>query len=166
MDEAFFDRKGRKKFDEEVVPIEKTGYFAILIKKNKVLVSYPPQVDVPEFPGGSMKRWEDFRECLFRKLYEETGVEFMLDKGMKTFEHVINYFADDERPYGVYYIYKQIFIVYDASSYGFEINLPRWKTPENGWAEWVSLDDIFKAKTKINYTHWLAVQELFADFKA
>ena len=50
-----------------------------MVKDDRVLVTYPPQVSVPEFPGGSAGRREDFRGCLFRKLFEETGIEFMLD---------------------------------------------------------------------------------------
>ena len=126
MDKIFFNRRGREKYADDVVPVEKTGYFALLIKDHKVLLTYPPQVNVPEFPGGSCKRREDFRDCLFRKLYEETGVEVMLDKGETSYEQTVNYFADDERPDGTFYIYRQIFIVYDASSYGFDIDVPRW----------------------------------------
>ncbi len=160
MDKIFFNRRGREKYADDVVPVEKTGYFALLIKDHKVLLTYPPQVSVPEFPGGSCKRREDFRDCLFRKLYEETGVEFMLDKGETSYEQTVNYFADDERPDGTFYIYRQIFIVYDASSYGFDIDVPRWKTPENGYAQWVDLEDIFEGRVKVNYCHWTALQKL------
>ena len=161
MDNLYYNRYGQTKFASDIIPMHQKGYFAILIKDNKVLLTYPPQVDLPEFPGGSISRREDFRDCLYRKLYEETGLDFMLDYGVKEFSQTINYFADDAKPNGVYCIYEQMFIVYDASSYGFDTQKENWKTPENGKASWIALEDIISKKIKINYTHWLAVQNLF-----
>lgn len=161
MSDIFYDRRGKPKYADDIIPVQQKGYFAILLKDDKVLVTYPPQVNVPEFPGGTLSRKEDFRECLFRKLYEETGIDFMLDYGLREFHQEINYFADDARPYGTYCIYDQTFIVYDASSYGFDTNVEAWKTPENGMAAWIAVEDIFSAKTKVNYAHWQAVQALF-----
>lgn len=163
MVEVFYDRRGKEKYADDIIPIWQKGYFAILVKDEKVLVTYPPLVKVPEFPGGSISRKEDFRSCLFRKLFEETGIEFMLDSGMRQFEHDINYFAEDARPFGEFCKYNQTFIVYDASSFGFDTSATLWKTPENGMASWVDINDIFEAKTKINYAHWQAFQKLFAD---
>lgn len=165
MSSVFYDRRGKTKYADDIIPLEQKGYFAILVKDGKVLVTYPPQVTVPEFPGGSVSRREDFRECLYRKLYEETGLDFMLDYGVKEFNQTINYFADDAKPYGLCCIYDQTFIVYDASSYGFDTKIDSWRTPENGMASWVAVEDIFSGKTKINYAHWQAVQALFPDKK-
>lgn len=161
MNEVFYDRNGKTKYADNIIPIKQKGYFAILLKDNKVLVTYPPMVERPEFPGGSVSRREDFRNCLYRKLYEETGIEFMLDYGIKEFHQEINYFADDARPFGEYCIYDMTFIVYDASSYGFDTTVSPWKTPENGMAAWIAVEDIFSGKNKVNYTHWQAVQALF-----
>ena len=163
MVEFFYDRRGKEKYADDVIPFEQKGYFAILVKDDRVLVTYPPQVSVPEFPGGSAGRREDFRGCLFRKLFEETGIEFMLDGGLRKYEQNVNYFADDARPFGEFCKYDMTFIVYDASSYGFDTGKERWKTPENGLAAWLDINDIFEGKTKINYAHWLAFQKLFAD---
>lgn len=163
MDEVFYDRRGKEKYADDIIPVEQKGYFAILVKDEKVLVTYPPQVNVPEFPGGSVSRREDFRGCLFRKLFEETGIEFMLDAGVKQYEQDINYFAEDARPYGEFCKYNMTFIVYDASSYGFDTCRGMWKTPENGLAAWININDIFEAKTRINYAHWQAFQNLFAE---
>ena len=75
MSNIFFDRYGRKKYaGDDVIPMHQKGYFAILVWDNKVLLTYPPLVKVPEFPGGTVDRKEDFRDCLYRKLYEETGI--------------------------------------------------------------------------------------------
>lgn len=79
MSDIFYDRRGHEKYADEIIPLHQKGYFAILVKDEKVLVTYPPQVSVPEFPGGTVSRREDFRGCLYRKLYEETGIEFELD---------------------------------------------------------------------------------------
>ena len=163
MDNLFFNRKGRPKYADDVIPAYKNGYFALLVKENKILLTYPPGVGVPEFPGGSIRRSENFRDCLFRKLYEETGVEFMLDKGVRQFEQTVNYFADDKKPSGMFYIYHQFFMVYEADAYGFDVLRPRWKTPENGEAVWADIEDIFSGKVKINYCHWLALQQLFPE---
>lgn len=161
MTEIFYDRFGREKYADDIIPIEQKGYFAILIKDQKVLVTYPPQVNVPEFPGGTVSRKENFRDCLYRKLYEETGIEFALSQGEKTYTQTINYFANDARPFGEYCIYEQTFIVYNASSYGFDTTQAAWRTPESGTAAWIRVSDIFSGTHKINYTHWLAFQELF-----
>lgn len=83
MSDIFYDRRGHEKYADEIIPLHQKGYFAILVKDEKVLVTYPPQVSVPEFPGGTVSRREDFRGCLYRKLYEETGIEFELDWGEK-----------------------------------------------------------------------------------
>lgn len=161
MPSIFFDRRGKEIYADDVIPVRQKGYFAILLKDGKVLVTYPPQVNIPEFPGGTVSRKEDFRACLFRKLYEETGIEFMLDYGTKEYQQEVNYFAEDARPFGMYCIYEQNFIVYDASSYGFNTNEEIWRTPENGHAAWVSAKDILSGKIEINYVHRLAVQALF-----
>lgn len=161
MSDIFYDRRGHEKYADEIIPLHQKGYFAILVKDEKVLVTYPPQVSVPEFPGGTVSRREDFRGCLYRKLYEETGIEFELDWGEKSYQQIVNYFAEDARPFGEYCVYDQTFIVYDASSYGFDTSVSPWRTPENGNAAWLNIQDIFSAKTKINYTHWLAFQHLF-----
>ena len=70
MSDIFYDRRGHEKYADEIIPLHQKGYFAILVKDEKVLVTYPPQVSVPEFPGGTVSRREDFRGCLYRKLYE------------------------------------------------------------------------------------------------
>lgn len=161
MNEPFYDRRGRKKYADDVIPVRQKGYFAILLKDGKVLVTYPPQVSVPEFPGGAISRSEDFRECLYRKLYEETGIEFMLDRGVRNYHQIINYFAEDARPYGEFCVYDMNFIVYDASSYGFDTSCPQCRTPENGCSGWIEIKDIFSGSIKINYAHWLAFKQLF-----
>lgn len=165
MSEVFFDRTGKQKYADDIIPVSQKGYFAILVKDDKVLVTYPPLVDTPEFPGGTVSRKEDFRSCLFRKLYEETGIEFMLDKGERQFQQEINYFAEDARPFGEFCRYDQTFIVYDASSYGFDTNREFWKTPENGRAGWVDIKEIFLGNIRINYTHWKAFKSLFGSYK-
>ena len=162
MVEIFYDRKGREKYADDVIPVDQKGYFAVLVKDNKVLVTFPSMVRIPEFPGGAVSRREDFRGCLYRKLIEETGIEFMLDRGNKQFQQNINYFAEDARPYGEYCKYDMTFIVYDASKYGFDTAKEMCKTPENGYASWVEIKDIFDGAVKLNYTHWLAFRELFA----
>lgn len=91
MSDIFYDRRGHEKYADEIIPLHQKGYFAILVKDEKVLVTYPPQVSVPEFPGGTVSRREDFRGCLYRKLYEETGIEFELDWGEKSYQQIVNY---------------------------------------------------------------------------
>ena len=117
MSDIFYDRRGHEKYADEIIPLHQKGYFAILVKDEKVLVTYPPQVSVPEFPGGTVSRREDFRGCLYRKLYEETGIEFELDWGEKSYQQIVNYFAEDARPFGEYCVYDQTFIVYDAGHF-------------------------------------------------
>ena len=48
MDNLFFNRKGRPKYADDVIPAYKNGYFALLVKENKILLTYPPGVGVPE----------------------------------------------------------------------------------------------------------------------
>ena len=63
MSDVFYDRRGREKYADDLIPVCQKGYFAILVKDGKVLVTYPPSVSVPEFPGGAVSRKEDFRNC-------------------------------------------------------------------------------------------------------
>ena len=44
MVEVFYDRRGKEKYADDVIPFEQKGYFAILVKDDRVLVTYPPQV--------------------------------------------------------------------------------------------------------------------------
>ena len=161
MTDIFYDRNGKEFFIGDLTPIKKTGYFAILLRDNKVLITYPRGTNVPEFPGGSAKRDENYRDCLFRKLYEETGIEFMLDKGIKEYQHTFNYFADDEKPRGTFFIYIQTFWVYNADKFGFKEIAEEWKTPENSKAAWVEIDDIVNGKIILNYAHLIAFKKLF-----
>lgn len=65
MVEVFYDRRGKEKYADDVIPFEQKGYFAILVKDNRVLVTYPPQVSVPEFPGGSAAGGKIFAAACF-----------------------------------------------------------------------------------------------------
>ena len=156
----FFDRNGREHYCEAAIPSEKEGFFALLVKDGCLLLTYPPHYDVAEFPGGSCRRKENVRDCLFRKLYEETGIEIMLGHYEKDFEQVVRYFADDEPPEGTFYIYKQKFMLYDVSSFRFDVAQERWKTPENGFAQWVAIDDVLQQKVKLNFIHKMALKAL------
>lgn len=162
MDDSliFFDRYGREHYCEAAIPSVKEGFFALLVKDGRLLLTYPPHSDVGEFPGGSRRRKESVRDCLFRKLYEETGVEFMLEKPEKSFEQTVRYFADDEPCGGMFYLYQQKFMLYDADNLSFDVFRKKWKTPENGEAEWVELDDILNRRVKLNFVHELALQAL------
>ncbi len=162
MNEFFFDRRGRRKYADDIIPVHKDGYFALLVKDGKFLLTYPPDVTIPEIPGGSIHRGETFRDCLFRKLYEETGIEFMLDWGQETFEQTFFYYADDEKPDGGFYVYHQTFVVYDASNYGFDTGKRLWRTPENGRAGWFDAEKVFSGEIEVNYGHRLALQALFS----
>ena len=157
----FFDRYGREKYSDDLIPICQTGYFVIIIKDEKILMTYPPKVGVPEFPGGCINTQEDYKTCLFRKLFEETGIEYMLCKSEKTFSQDINYFADDALPFGALCHYHQNFFVFNAASSGFDTSKEAWKTPENGKAEWIEIKKIISGERKINYAHWQAVKNLF-----
>ena len=41
MVEVFYDRRGKEKYADDVIPFEQKGYFAILVKDDRVLVTYP-----------------------------------------------------------------------------------------------------------------------------
>ena len=162
MDDSliFFDRNGREHYCENSIPSEKRGFFLLILKEGKILLTLPPRSNMAEFPGGSQRRGENFRDCVSRKLYEETGIDFVLDQGIKTFEQTVRYFADDERPDGGFYYYHQTFVVYEADSFVFDTSDARWKTPENGWAFWVKIDDLLSQKIMINYVHRPALSVL------
>lgn len=162
MADVFYSRAGIKKFADDIVPVVKVGYFALLFKDNHLLLTYSPHAKIPEFPGGEVLRNENYRDCLFRKLYEQTGFDFMLDKGMKKVEQTVNCFDENERQSGKFCIYRQIFLLYNADKFDFDINVPKWKTPENGYAEWVRFDDLLNEKVKLSYFHSLALKKLFS----
>ena len=90
-----------------------------------------------------------------------TGLDFMLDYGSREYAQTVNYYADDAKPAGVYCVYEQTFIVYDASSYGFDTNADVWKTPKNGRAAWVAVEDIVSGRVNVSYAHKQAVCALF-----
>ena len=156
---AFMDRYGKVHYADEETATFRTAYYAIIIKDKKVLLTALPRFDLFEFPGGGQVRGEDFRECLQRELYEETGYDFCLSHGKTEIRQVVDFFADDIRPRGECWIYDQTYIVYDADSYGLELREGEWKTPENGRAKWVKLEDLKEGKTEINYCHRLAFEK-------
>ncbi|MDR1026560.1 MAG: NUDIX domain-containing protein [Lactobacillus sp.] len=161
--QVFYNRYGEECFLGDAVPTNKKGYFAVLIKDDKVLVTIPEGADIPEFPGGNKQRNETPRESLYRKLYEETGVDFELGCGCsdKEFNHVVDYFSIEDKPNGRFFFYDQTFYVYDASAFGIDATEKVWKTPDGAQACWVKMKDIIKEKKKINYAHWLAFKEIF-----
>src|SRR5574344_1105654 len=166
MVESFFNRWGKKVYAEDIVPVKKEGYFAVLYAEGKVLLTFPTWgIDAPEVPGGSKRRGETQRESLYRTLYDETGLEFMLNDGIEQWSQKINFFADDIRPNGEYWEYEQTFILYEAGKFGFDVDRPRWKTPCNALAEWISIQDILEDKIKVNYAHLQALKALFAKNK-
>ena len=161
MSDFFIDRYGRRKFADDVIPEEKTGYFAVLCQEGRVLLTCPPQAEVWEFPGGGQKRQEDFRACLFRKLHEESGIELMLDKSGRVFEQEADYYADDED--GGFYRYHQVFLKYDCEKYGLRMSEEIRKTPENGWAVWAKIKDVAAGNIKMNVWHLAAAKNLLSD---
>ena len=162
MYDMFFDRYGKRRFLGESIPISKKGFFAILLKDDKVLVTVPPNSELPEFPGGHKQRGEDLRSCLYRKLYEETGVDFMLGEGARKFSQVVNYFDIEEKK-GTFYIYDQTFIVYDAEKYGFNTKAKPRVAPDGAKSYWLKVKDITSGKVGLSYMHGLAFGEMFKD---
>lgn len=163
MMEAFWDRWGKAHYAEFETATKRTAFFAIIIKDEKVLLTCLPHHELFEFPGGGLNRGENFRTCLLRELYEETGYEYALDDSANKHQQLINFFADDIRPNGECWVYNQTYIVYDADAYGLEIKEGTWNTPENGTAKWVDLQDLKSGEIPLNYTHKLAFEALFLD---
>ena len=52
MSDIFYDRRGHEKYADEIIPLHQKGYFAILVKDEKVLVTYPPAA----FTASCMKK--------------------------------------------------------------------------------------------------------------
>ena len=75
---VFFDRYGRQKFNDDIVPSHKKGYFVLLVKDDWVLLTIPPKQKVPEFPGGSILRGEDLsKRCLILQTMSLLAVCFI-----------------------------------------------------------------------------------------
>lgn len=158
MIKPFIDRFGKPHYTEEGAATHRRAYYAILIKDGKVLLTALPRFDLFEFPGGGLNRGEDYKTCLKREFYEETGYEFELGKGKAQIHQLVNFFADDIRPSGEFWIYDQTYIVYEADSFGVELKEGSWRTPENGTAKWVDLEELKAGKIEINYCHRLAFE--------
>lgn len=88
---AFMDRYGKAHYADEETATFRTAYYAIIIKDKKVLLTALPRFDLFEFPGGGQERGEDFRECLQRELYEETGYDFCLSHGKTEIRQVVDF---------------------------------------------------------------------------
>lgn len=161
MIEPFFDRWGKEHYFEADLALVRSGYFAIIIKNGMVLLSSLPRHDLFEFPGGGLNRGEDYKTCLVRELYEETGYEFALGSGNREHKQLVNFFAEHIRPAGECRKYSQTFIFYDADNYGLEIKEGTWSTPENGHAKWVEFQDLLDGKIELNYMHRKALDALF-----
>ena len=160
MSEAFVDRFGRQHYAEEGLATPRTAYYMIIIKNRQVLLSALPRFDLFEFPGGGLNRGENYKTCLKRELYEETGYDFALGNGQAELRQKVNFFADDIRPRGEYWHYDQVFMVYDAAAYGIKIKEGEWTTPENGKAKWVDVAEIDSGKLPLNYCHKMAWDKL------
>ena len=50
MVEVFYDRRGKEKYADDVIPFEQKGYFAILVKDDRVLV-IRRRFRFPNFPA-------------------------------------------------------------------------------------------------------------------
>lgn len=161
MTKTFMDRFGKAHYAEDEMATKRTAYYAIIIKEGKVLLTALPRFNLYEFPGGGLNRGENYKTCLLRELYEETGYDFGLDHGDSQIHQLVNFFADDIRPHGEYWTYDQTYIVYDADKYKIPFREGEWKTPENGTAKWVDLQELKDGKIAINYCHRLAFDKFF-----
>lgn len=161
MNNLFYDRYGKIHYPEEGQAFSRSGVFAIILKQGQVLLTAEPHTGVYEFPGGGIERGEDMRRCLMRELYEETGYDFELgeQETKVRLEQTVNYYSDSVRPGGLYLIYHQTFLVYDAEKYGFELREGEWKTPENGRAVWAEIKDLYQGKIPFHYAHAQALEK-------
>lgn len=55
----------------------RVGCRGIVVKDNKVLLSYEERTGVYMSPGGGLENNESFEECVVRELQEETGLKVM-----------------------------------------------------------------------------------------
>lgn len=163
MNNVFVNSKGRAVFADDVVPAVENGYFALLIKDDKILLHYPPKNDVPELVGGVCPRGENLRDNMSRLIYEQTGVDIMPSEAAKHFEQEVDYADDNASGTNPFIHYHQAFDVFDVATYWSEDERLKWVTPDGGCAVWAELDDVLVGKLKINYWHFAAMQKIFDE---
>lgn len=159
MSEPFYDRSGRKHYPDDGQAFPRRAAYAVVVREGKVLLTAKPRGDFWEFPGGGIDRGDDVHSCLYRELYEESGYDIELGRGDEEICQRVNFFADYIRPAGEYWVYDQVFRLYNGEQYGFELKDGIWKTPENGAARWVDLEAVRSESIPVNYCHKLAFDQ-------
>ena len=76
----------------------------VIIKDNKILLSYATKMDVWMIPGGGVEKGETYVECVARELREETGYIVVPEKHTLT---LVEYY-EDVRYVSFYFICKVV----------------------------------------------------------
>lgn len=159
MSEPFYDRFGKKHFPEEGQPFPRRAAYAVVVRDGKILLTSKPRGDCWEFPGGGIDRGEEVRCCLLRELFEESGYDIELGRGDVEVRQKVNFFADYIRPAGEFWVYDQLFMLYDGQRYNFQLKEGIWKTPENGTARWANLEEVLSGEISLNFCHKQALNQ-------
>ncbi len=160
MTNLYIDRHGNTHINDTGYFATKKSCFAIIEKDEKILLTFPKKQIVGEFPGGFVERGEGLETSLSREFFEETGLNIEFGKSSKQLTQDVLYFADDIRPNGEFWNYRQIFLFFDFNKLNISQPSFPWQTPEGGYAGWYSKHDFLTGNVPLNYMHKQALSKI------
>lgn len=111
----------------------------IIIKNNKILLSYVKDEDFYFYIGGKMEFGETVEQACIREVAEECDAKFTFKKIL----YVRDYIKPDENEHSL-----ELYILGDIDKYDELVKYPDKEFPDNHWQDWVRLEDLPRTNVK------------------
>ena len=105
----------------------------IVVKDDKILLSYIPEIDFYMTPGGGLEQYETLSECCIREIAEETGY-IVMPKSEPYF--ILNEFYNE-------YKFINNFFICELTGEQTEIRLTEIEKTQKLVLKWLPLDEAF-----------------------